>query len=332
MALPRHRQVPPGVSGFYHCISRCVRRAFLCGIDPVSQKNFNHRRQWVVDRMTALTNSFAVDIYAYAVMSNHVHTVLYLDPKRVDSWSDAEVIRRWKLVYHWRYPDKPLRIPKSVPEQTLKEWRRRLGDISWFMQALNEPIARRANAEDDCTGRFWEGRFQSLPLLDDASFTGGMVYADLNPIKAGMAGSLEDSDFTSIQQRIRELEYSVERGKDTEIEINTAKVSSKVRRRLPLLPIASSETPKVVRTSLSVDDYIELVHSSMDRALTQSNPWRDQLLDSLGFKPSAWQPIVQDFLTLFRSAAGSESAFADYMNLTGRVRQQDRGIRKVLYQ
>jgi REP element-mobilizing transposase RayT len=64
---------------YYHCVSRCVRRSFLCGVDPYSGQSYEHRRAWVEERLLYLCSVFAIDICAYAVMSNHVHLVLHVD-------------------------------------------------------------------------------------------------------------------------------------------------------------------------------------------------------------------------------------------------------------
>jgi len=137
--------------------------------------------------MRLLTTCFAIDIYAYAFMDNHYHIVLYVDPERVDSWSDEQVIKQWKTLWNWRRPEREPVIPINVSPDTLKSWRQRLSDISWVMRLLNEPMARIANAEDDTRGHFWESRFKCNPLLDDQGLVTCMVYADLNPIKAGLA-------------------------------------------------------------------------------------------------------------------------------------------------
>ena len=194
---------------FYHCTSRCVRRAFLCGMDEVSGVCFEHRRQWLEDRLLALAQWFAMDIAAYAIMSNHYHVVLHVNREKALSWSDVEVVERWHKIFHRKASAKenlaeniPSKSETPVLPKVIACWRERLMDISWFMRSLNEPIARQANQEDNVTGRFWEGRFKSQALLDESALLACMAYVDLNPIRAKMATTPETSDHTSIQRRI----------------------------------------------------------------------------------------------------------------------------------
>lgn len=114
MSTARKHTVVPGQPGFFHCVSRCVRRAWLCRTDPVSGNNYDHRHEWMLERMRLLTTCFAMDVYSYALMSNHYHIVFYIDPDRVDSWSDAEVIRKWKTLWSWRKSKREPDIPKKV--------------------------------------------------------------------------------------------------------------------------------------------------------------------------------------------------------------------------
>ncbi len=203
MTRSRREQVRVSSTPYYHCISRCVRRAFLCGEDVVTGKSFDHRKPWLVERMRVLSAVFAVDICAYAVMSNHFHLVLGLAPERAQGWNDDEVLDRLRVVF--APTAKAIReLPVRARKPALAPWRERLGDLSWFMRCLNEWIARRANAEDGCTGRFWEGRFKSQALLDEGALITCMSYVDLNPVRAGLAKRLEAADFTSIQARLFE--------------------------------------------------------------------------------------------------------------------------------
>ncbi len=91
MAKPRKAQVSLDITPYYHCSSRCVRRAFLCGEDPVSGKSFEHRRQLIENKLLSLTQVFAIDLCAYAIMSNHYHAVLLVDKDRADNWTKRQV-------------------------------------------------------------------------------------------------------------------------------------------------------------------------------------------------------------------------------------------------
>lgn len=187
---------------FYHCISRCVRRAFLCGQDPYTGQDFSHRKEWVESRLFALANIFAVELYAYAVMANHLHIVVRVRPDVAIAWTDEEVVARYTSLFKTAARSlEPL--TNNERTQRIKLWRERLTDLSWFMRTLNENIARRANKEDGCTGRFWEGRFTSQPLLDEDAVLTCMVYVDLNPVRSGEVESLDDSSRTSIASRLR---------------------------------------------------------------------------------------------------------------------------------
>ena len=81
--------------------------------------------------------------------------------------------------------------------------RKRLTSVSWFMALLDEAMARAANKEDGVTGRFWEGRFKCVALLDVGAIATCMAYVDLNPVRAVEAETPEESEFTSIGERIR---------------------------------------------------------------------------------------------------------------------------------
>ncbi len=209
MTKPRSQQISLDDTPFYHCVSRCVRRAFLCGFDQLTNRSYEHRRQQIQDDMLRLSSVFYIDIAAFAIMPNHHHTVLCV--RREDALADhpeAIVTRALQVVAgnevaHRFLNNEPLQKWEHEQLNTFVDtWRKRLYDISWFMKFLNERIARRANKEDDCKGHFWESRYKLQALLDDKAVLSAMAYVDLNPIRAGIAATPEDSEYTSIQQRI----------------------------------------------------------------------------------------------------------------------------------
>ncbi len=202
--------------GVYHCVNRCVRRAFLCGADPLTGCNYEHRRGWIRQRLEFLAGSFGLDVMAFAILSNHIHLVLRNRPDIVACWSDLEVARRWYRLCPFRKqedgsPEEPnqyeLAMLTNDPDR-MAELRRRLSHPSWLMKMLCENIARRSNREDECTGRFFEGRYKMTRLLDDGAVLACMAYVDLNPIRAGLTDTLDGYLHVSIHDRLESLDDS----------------------------------------------------------------------------------------------------------------------------
>lgn len=203
MATPRSQIVDESVTPWYHCISRCVRRAQLCG------EGRGHRKDWIVDRLRELVGIFAVDCGGFAAMDNHLHLLLRLDSPRARGWSDEEVARRWLTLHPLRdaagaaLPVTPERVRRFAADAAwVGRMRCRLADLGWFMKSLKEPLARAANREDGCTGAFWEGRFRSVPVLDEEGLLAVAVYIDLNPFAAGAAATPEAARHTSLRTRL----------------------------------------------------------------------------------------------------------------------------------
>lgn len=211
MATPRYKLVDNEIALGYHLVSNCVRDAWLCGRDKRKGKDYSHRKQWLVERMLALARCFAVEIDAYAVMSNHFHLVVHYDPKACDTWSAEEIAKRWVdafpptergKVAEERKPE-TRELVLGDPER-LERARRTLGSLSCFMKHLKQPIARRANEEDGCKGHFFEQRFYSGALLSEQAVLAAMAYVDLNPVRARLARRLNQCQHASISARLRE--------------------------------------------------------------------------------------------------------------------------------
>jgi hypothetical protein len=192
-----------------HCVQRCVRRTFLCGMDKTSGRDFLYRREWIRERMEKLASVFGIDVLSYAIMSNHLHVILRNRPDIVQQWSDHEAALRWLQIFPGKQIDQHLGDPTTTDVEALvanKERlalvRTRLSDISWFMRALCEPIARMANHEENMTGAFWEGRYKAQRILDEAGLLACSMYVDLNPVRAAMAETPETSQYTSAYDRI----------------------------------------------------------------------------------------------------------------------------------
>ena len=211
MTIARRQLIDADSTPYYHIISRCVRRAFLCGKDKLTGKDFSHRRTWIENKLFELTAIFSIDIAAYAIMHNHYHLVLHIDNQTSQSWSIGQVFEHYSqlhfipvLVQNFLNNQTQSQVELDIVHLLADEYRERLSSISWFMRCLNQSIARKANLEDNVTGHFWQNRFKSQALLDEAALLTCMAYVDLNPIRAGITDKPETSDFTSIQTRINQ--------------------------------------------------------------------------------------------------------------------------------
>jgi REP element-mobilizing transposase RayT len=285
MTYPRSHLIEPG-SGTYHVCSRCVRRCFLCGVDDLTGRDFSHRRQWIQARILELSKLFSISIYAYAVMSNHYHIVLKIDPIEL---TDEEVADRWLQLCPATTRGKEVHPQKADRRRAiignpakLGVLRARLQSLSWFMRFINEPLARRANKEDNCKGRFWEGRFKSQILLDDASILASMVYVDLNPVRAGIADDLNDSDYTSIQHRL-----------SNDLEEKQIVAINASHSPPPFAPMSLADYAHLVRWTAKEQDYMRRsiqghAHKCLRNNHTTHDGWfRDNLP-----KPHRWQRAI----------------------------------------
>ena len=304
MPRPRNTLLSLDATPYYHCVSRCVRRAFLCGEDSHSGRSFEHRRGWIEQRLLKLADIFAIDIAAYAVMSNHYHVVLHIDTERAQLWSECEVVERWHRLFNGNVLSQRYsrgEVLSQAESETLTAviatWRQRLASISWFMRCLNEPIARQANREDDVSGRFWEGRFKSQALLDEKALVACMAYVDLNPIRAMLAQSPETSAHTSIKRRI-EHARATQRPNHLDQQSNG------------LLPFAGNPRNAMPKgLPFCLNDYLELVDWS-GRIMREDKKGQipahlPDILQRLKLDSRHWLYLTQHFEHPFRQLVGA---------------------------
>ena len=321
MPQSRKTQISLIDTPYYHCVSRCVRRSFLCGEDKFTGQSYEHRRAWVEDRLLFLGTVFAIDIAAFAVMSNHTHIVLCVDKALVESWTMEEVLVRWHSLHKGtlltnKYLNVEQRVNMSESEliavtETVTIYRQRLYDISWLMRNLNEYIAREANKEDECTGRFWEGRFKSQALLDETAVLACMAYVDLNPIRAKMDTTPETSKHTSIQHRIHALIQG-----------------EQPHQLMRLVGNHRANMPKGIAYSLI--DYCELVDVTgrciRDDKRGYIEHHHNSILERLGLNSEQWLTLTTEFEKHFSTAVGSEHMLQQFKQHTDH--QRIRGMAK----
>jgi len=328
LTIPRSQQVDLEATQYYHCVTRCVRQAFLCGTDYETGRDYSHRKEWLVKRMQWLATNFAINICAYAVMSNHYHLVLFVDEEQALAWSDEEVQARWRNLFPGDATKKTEQLSPEALAQKTEEWRERLYDISWYMRCLNENIACLANKEDETTGRFWEGRFKSQALLDEGALLAAMAYVDLNPIRAGIADKPEESEFTSIYERIEfiQSQNSVPNNntsaaaKKVNLSEEMDKLFANLKQPKRLMPFASgcisTEDDAKPELPFEFSEYLEIVDQT-GRLLREGKRGAipshlAPILERLNLKASSWLELIQGIETKFSFLIGADERMTSF--------------------
>ncbi len=318
--LTRSEVFDPDEIAIAHTCSRTVRRCFLMGNDPFTGKNFDHRKEWIEQHLMQFAQQFGVDLLGFSLLSNHIHLILRTRPDVVATWNDNEVARRWMMICPHRRSSDGLPLPpteaeiRSIAGCPVKcgEIRRRLSSISWWMRLLCQRVAMRANQEDEESGHFFQDRFHATRIVDEASLLACAAYVDLNPIRAAMAETLEQSDHTSVQRRIE----SATADRDDDMLVTN-------RRDSFLAPVSIDERfgeigPSVSKSGkrcsdkgflpMSLEDYLE----TLDWTARQIAPGKcgrtpadvPPVLKRLGLDSKTWCELVSDFGRLFCTVAG----------------------------
>lgn len=164
MPRPRKSQIAVESTPYYHCLSRCVRRAFLCGEDHFTGRSLEHRRTFIESELLRLGQVFFLELVSYSVMSNHFHVILFIDQVEQRAAGAKDIVSRWHQLHHGNPVSTKFLDGDQLEEHETAQlnlfvdiWRERLSSISWYMRVLNEKVARMANAEDKVTGQILGG-------------------------------------------------------------------------------------------------------------------------------------------------------------------------------
>jgi hypothetical protein len=236
-------------------------------------------------------------------MSNHFHVVLHVDVKKAERWTTREIVERWHGLFAGNLLSQRFLSGHELGEAELRAveekaelWRENLTSVNWFMRCLNEHIARQANIDDNCTGRFREGRFKCQALLDEAALMACMAYVDLNPVRAYMSKTPEMSDHTAVKERIACLQERSEPSQPTTL--------------MPFVGNPRRKMPKGLAFHLR--DYLQLIdwtgraiRDDKKGTIQQSLP---PILERLNLEQEAWLRLPTEFENLFKTLVGNEQA------------------------
>ncbi len=350
MARTKRNQVfTPDIVAVVHTICRVVRQEHLLGLTGDQPDRLLQRKDLIEQELERLASSFAIDLLGYSVMSNHVHQVLRSRPDIVAKWSNGQVVQRWLTLCPKRSTSKRKK-GSSLPSQKeidsvlankelTAKLRSRLSDISWWMRLFCQRIAQQANREDDMVGPFWAGRFRAIRLLDEESVLACTAYVDLNPIRAGIAPTLEQSAYTSVKRRVLSQQSGSTSVSPSDSQCLTDQLEGDRHRpdaaatsadqflapveidelHDPLGPMASASGSRCSDkgfASIPTARYLELLDWTA-RNVVPGKPGRTPsdtppLLERLGIKSEIWCELTRNFGRIFSHVAGTPASLEKY--------------------
>ena len=293
--MPRHpRLFLPGA--IYHVYCRVARGEYVFDGDFEAIE--------FVETLRKVKGLDGWTVFAWCLMGNHYHLVLKVCPEQLEDLSEEQIMDRWcalfkgpLLIQNYRNGEDLKPFERAALSDIVNVWRSKLASISWFMRCLNQPIARQANLEDKCTGKFWESRFTSQALRSEEALLSCMAYVDLNPVRAGIATSPETSSHTSIRERIQS-EFDLHEAIENQVECGDL-----FDFQTPLKPLLAFETGLIneIQTGILFDfqEYLHLVdwtgriirndkRGHIDRSLPP-------ILARLQITPEQWQLNTTQF-------------------------------------
>jgi REP element-mobilizing transposase RayT len=309
MTYPRSRTISKTEDGRYHVISKTVRGAYLLTSNDV----YDYRKMWILDKMIFLANIFYVGTISYALMDNHMHIVLETKYQIADKAPDEDIAFRWLYLHPMRKikeGESPAPTRKEINEfisdkKRVKIHREKLRDISCYMQELNQSIARRANKEDNVSGRFWQGRFKCINLAQPGSLLKCVMYVELNPVRAKMVDSPELSEFTSCYKRAK-AEQAREK---LENKPNNKKLQEEAKLDSWLSPIFNTKKKRGI-LEMTFKEYLELLdwtgRQIADGKRGAIPTHLKPILERLKLKSDDWIDSFKSFRKDFHTVAASE--------------------------
>ena len=330
----REEVFSPDEIAIVHTMNRVVRRCLLFGTDPATNISYDHRKGWIEALLERFAAHFGIDLIAYSILSNHFHLVLRNRPDVVATWDDTEVARRWLMICPVRkHADGQPKEPKETeinpirndPER-LQEIRSRLSDISWWMRLLCQRIGMRANREDNATGKFFEARFKAVRLLDEAAVAACVAYVDLNPIRAALAETLEESPYTSVQRRIQSMQVKRDADRSLAPVFIDERASSFLTGGVTLVHRCSN----LGFLPMTAAEYIQLLDWTSRQAAPGKHGKTPEnippVLTRLGIDTKIWCELAGNFGRLFYQVAGKPQTIDQQRS---RVKQRQFYMRRV---